>query len=144
MSAHLFDDAGFLASVALIGSTIITGAVWLLRKGSKIIRRVGNFLDDFNGVPARDGVPAVPGVMVRLQKLDECQTELMDDRAEVKRALATTDVKVDREFAAISKRLDSMEPQVSEIHHEIKPNDGASMKDQLTRVDKTLNPRTND
>jgi hypothetical protein len=53
---------------------IVTGIVALVAGFVKFvwpkIKRVGNFLDDWDGEPAREGVPARPGVMMRLETLE--------------------------------------------------------------------------
>lgn len=50
------------------------GGLWaVLQGGRKVVgwlRRVGHFLDDWFGEPARDGKPEQPGVMRRLAKVE--------------------------------------------------------------------------
>lgn len=62
------------ADIATIGGPI-AGSVLLvffaLRKIIPWLRRVGHFLDDWGGEPARPGVPEKPGVMVRLGTLEQ-------------------------------------------------------------------------
>ena len=63
---------GFFIDVDLIlplASTVgaLTGfAVWL----RKLMRRLDNLLEDWNGSEARPGVPRRPGVMERLEKIE--------------------------------------------------------------------------
>jgi hypothetical protein len=154
--SQLIDDAAFLASVSVAGSILITGAAWGIRKAVKLSHRMGDFLDDFVGKPARPGVPAVVGVMVRLQALTEDQaaftasrTVLLAqieagqeaasvERAAVKEALGVSTLRVDRAISGFDQRLTVIQDQVQVIHHEMIPNEGQSMKDQINRVDAVL------
>lgn len=60
------------------GGTTLSG-IALIRKVYPLVRRVTDFLDDWQGRPARLGHPAQPGVMERLETLEETQAR----RAEV-------------------------------------------------------------
>lgn len=40
-----------------------------------IIKKITQFLDDWNGEPARDGVPERPGAMKRFQSIEEFTTK---------------------------------------------------------------------
>ena len=44
---------------------------WFAKKLWHSARRVGHFLDDYMGQPARDGMPAKPGFMARLGSVEE-------------------------------------------------------------------------
>ncbi len=70
-------------------------------------RGVRDFLDDWRGEPARDGVPERQGVMKRLHTIE-------------------TDVA-------------GMKPQLSAIDHEMHPNSGSSLRDQVDNITTTLN-----
>lgn len=54
------------STVAILGAA---GALW--RPTRRIVRRLGEFLDDWDGAPGRPGVPARPGVMERLGGIDK-------------------------------------------------------------------------
>jgi hypothetical protein len=108
--SRLIDDAAFLTSVAVSGSILLTGVAWGVRKAVKLSHRMGDFLDDFMGKPARPGVSATPGVMVRLSTIEAKQETLM-------------------------RHVTVVQEQVAVVHHEVRPNEGESMKDQLTRLD---------
>jgi hypothetical protein len=63
------------ASIAL--TTVLSGfLIWGFRKVVHMFIRVTRFLDDFMGEPAREGVPARPGIMSRMQKVEEIATEV--------------------------------------------------------------------
>ena len=73
--------AGGITAVVIV-STALAGAVaWALRSAWRILSRTTRFLDDYFGEPARDGLPARPGVMSRLQNVEEITTEV---RAEMR------------------------------------------------------------
>lgn len=57
---------GGIAALTTGITVIIVGA----RKTLKMLRRVGHFLDDWVGEPARPGVEARPGVMERLHAIE--------------------------------------------------------------------------
>lgn len=59
--------------LAVIG--ILTAVVGV---GRRMFRGVSNLLDDWNGEPARPGVPAQPGVMERIRNLDDGQLNIID------------------------------------------------------------------
>lgn len=123
--SNLFDDAGFLASVVVVGTAFLGLVAVIGRKGFKGARRVAHFLNDFNGTPARPGVDAQPGVMARLQRLDENQGAANLSRA------------------AITRRLDDMQPKVNRIHYEMRPNGGDSINDKIDRVATVIAPKPN-
>lgn len=56
------------------GVVVIGGAVAALAKGVRwvrtLLRRVNDFLEDWNGEAARPGVKARPGVMTRLDAIE--------------------------------------------------------------------------
>lgn len=64
--------------LAAEGATTLVGVGVIATLGGKALRgaahlvgRVRRFLDDFEGTPARDGVAERPGVMRRLQTLED-------------------------------------------------------------------------
>lgn len=90
----------FFMSEILTACGVITGIAAVLAIfwkvtafAMRIYRRILEFLDDWQGEPARQGVPARKGVMARL----------------------------------------------GDIEHEVKRNDGSSLKDGVHRIEVTLN-----
>ena len=64
------DDLTWLAELIAVVTTIVA-AVWaLLRPLKRQADRIEIFWSDWNGVPARPGRSAVPGVMDRLASID--------------------------------------------------------------------------
>ena len=69
------DPAWFSALTAL--SIAVFGiAGWAARWAWRILKRTTHFLDDYFGEPPRDGLPAKPGVMARLQDLTDDVTKI--------------------------------------------------------------------
>lgn len=57
------------AALTLLGGG--AGMAWrLLRPVWRVARRLDEFADDWNGTPGRAGVPARPGVMARLDRIE--------------------------------------------------------------------------
>jgi hypothetical protein len=64
------DPAWATALIALVAA--VFGAVaWAARWAWAILRRIVHFLDDFGGQPARDGLPARPGLMARMESVEQ-------------------------------------------------------------------------
>lgn len=76
--------APWLAAIAVVALVVVK--IWPL------LRKLGHFLDDVAGEPARPGVPARPGLM---------------------------------------ERLSAVESDTKAIHHEVFPNSGGSLRDQV-------------
>jgi len=73
----VFEDVA--ANVLLVGAVITAttatvGAIWWLVKGiTKLVQRFNLIFDDWSGVESRPGVPGYPGVMARLEGMEERQ-----------------------------------------------------------------------
>lgn len=64
------DPAWIVAAMTL--ATAVTGLMaWFARSAWRILRQVSHFLDEWKGEAAHDGLPARPGVMVRLGSVEE-------------------------------------------------------------------------
>jgi len=74
---------------------------------------MNHFLQDWNGEPDRKGVPARPGVMQRLQTIDESGTR--------------TDL-----------WMEKYGPIIDKLDHEMHPNGGGSLADAVNRTEKAL------
>lgn len=65
---------------AIVSMAAAGGVVWgVLRWVFRGMRRVGRFLDEWNGTEERPGAPAVPGVPARLDIMDS-RLEKIDTR----------------------------------------------------------------
>jgi hypothetical protein len=59
-------------SVAAVSIAALLGLLWRMSRGvRRIVVRVDEFVDDWNGVPPRPGVAGRPGVMARLDGIEE-------------------------------------------------------------------------
>lgn len=109
-------DLNFWVACAAIATALGTFFAFVTPRLWRFFRRFDEFADDWQGEPGRPGVPARPGVMARLDAIEE------------------------RQMSA-SSRMDVLEDvakKVDKVHHEVTPNGGNSMKDQLNRVDTTV------
>ena len=121
-----------LGAVA-IASAVVWGVVLVRKAWAEVVlpivhrirttaQRVEQVMEDWSGRPARPGVPAQPGVMVRLADYDEriigltnALSEGADDRREQK-----------DQIAAIVETL-------GEVQYNVKSNSGHSAHDDLTK-----------
>jgi hypothetical protein len=59
-------------SLAAVSVAALLDLLWRMSRGvRRIVVRVGEFVDDWNGVPPRPGVSGRPGVMARLDGIEE-------------------------------------------------------------------------
>ncbi|MFD5266764.1 hypothetical protein [Streptomyces sp. NPDC058335] len=59
-------------SLAAVSIAALLGLLWRMSRGvRRIVVRVDEFVDDWNGVPPRPGVSGRPGVMARLDGIEE-------------------------------------------------------------------------
>ncbi|MES9587830.1 MULTISPECIES: hypothetical protein [unclassified Streptomyces] len=64
-------DAAVIWSVAAAAIAAGLGLLWRITRGvRRIVSRVDEFIDDWQGTPARSGVPSRPGVMERLDRIE--------------------------------------------------------------------------
>lgn len=107
--SHLFNiiagTCAVVSAVAVVGG----GLGWTLRHFVGITKRVSLFLNDYEGTPARPGVPARAGVMERLAATDTALT-------------------------AVSETLASQNEVLESIRHQIYPNSGHSMFDKVNAL----------
>lgn len=66
MNHGFFIDIDMLVPLCSTVGILAGFAVWL----RKLMRRLDNLLEDWNGSPARPGVPRRAGVMERLEKIE--------------------------------------------------------------------------
>lgn len=94
------------AAATVVAAGVTGGFVLIVRMG----RDQRQMHEDWRGEPARPGVPERPGVMVRLERIELAQTE--QGRVQIEHGR-----------------------QIEQIWHEVHPNSGTSMRDQVTRIE---------
>lgn len=61
----------WITALVALAAAVCGLAAWGLRWAWRILRQTARFLDDWRGEPARDGLPATPGVMARLHNMEQ-------------------------------------------------------------------------
>jgi hypothetical protein len=64
-------DPAWITAALALAAAVGGLAAWGIRWTWRILSRTTTFLDDYFGEPARDGVAARPGVMSRLQAVED-------------------------------------------------------------------------
>jgi tetrahydromethanopterin S-methyltransferase subunit G len=138
--------SSLLANWAIFGTFACGAAGFVGRKAWRGMRRWTRFLDDYEGIPDRDGVAGRPGVMKRLQTIESTVETVSEEsratRVEVQTALQEQERRQAAISADVDVRLADMAEKIEVVHSELTPNGGGSIKDQVTRTDKRLNPVT--
>lgn len=95
-------------------AAVAVAAVWkIVSAVAGFARRVGHFLDDWWGEPARPGHPARPGIPERMAG-------------------------VEQSLGVVCDRLGLVETRTARIEHELHPNSGHTMRDVVDRVEYTV------
>lgn len=107
------DDISVLAALLwIVGVVAVLGFVKKVYDAVKpFADSAREFFEDWNGRPKRAGVPAVPGVMARLERIEKEITPNSGTSAhdKITRRIGNLDAKVDALFAHLS-----VEPPVGE------------------------------
>jgi len=102
-----------LASFTVTDAAILGGnvavVVALLRKAWPVLRRLRDLLDDWNGEPARPGVPPRSGVMVRLESIEKRTEQLEHNGGSSLR----DDISALREQAAAQSDVQALRDEVT-------------------------------
>lgn len=61
----------WIAALVALVVAVFGLLAWAGRWTFRVMRRVIHFLDDYSGRPEQDGRPAVPGLMARLQTVED-------------------------------------------------------------------------
>ena len=69
----------WLAALVALVVAMVGGIAFALRWAWRILRRTVHFLDDYSGQPARDGMPAKPGLMARLTTVEEALAKVVSE-----------------------------------------------------------------
>jgi hypothetical protein len=76
-------NASWISALTTIAIAVGGAAVWAGRYGWRVISRTTRFLDDYFGEPASGGLPGRPGVMARLQSVEQLVTKVAEDVSRV-------------------------------------------------------------
>ena len=119
-------NASWISALTTIAIAVAGFAVWAGRYGWRVASRTTRFLDDYFGEPPQGGLPAKPGVMARLQTVEEVVTKVAEDLSKVARetkpdggstmrdAVARTEqavIEIRDEQAAMRTRMEQLEAQ---------------------------------
>lgn len=77
-----------LGGIGAAGGAVAVIWRWVVRPLVRGGKEVSRFLSDWHGEPGRPGVPARPGVMPRLARLEDTQRELVGRLAQVEAELS--------------------------------------------------------
>ena len=70
-------DPQWLTALTALLVAAASCALFIIRRLWHVTARVLRFLDDWNGEPAREGLPARPGVMARLRVVEESTAKVL-------------------------------------------------------------------
>jgi hypothetical protein len=114
-------SAAWLTAFVALTVAVCGGLTWAGRHAWRIVRRVTHFLDDYSGQPARDGMPATPGLMARLASAEELLKHVVAEttpngggsmRDMVMRTAADV-AEIKQEQAGVRSRLELLQAQQS-------------------------------
>ena len=114
-------SAAWLTAFVALVVAVCGGMAWTGRHAWRIVRRVTHFLDDYAGQPARDGMPAKPGLMARLASVEESLAHVVTEttpngggsmRDMVMRTAADVAV-IKQEQSGVRARLELLQAQQS-------------------------------
>lgn len=138
--APVSDLAGTIGLISALLAVPTTLGALVFRPVSRFIRKFSQFLDDWTGEPERPGIAArKPGVMERLHRMEGDQADAAQIRTDVQAALIASEKRTSAVLADIDVNLAGAMQQIETMHKELTPNGGGSLKDQMSRVDRTLN-----
>lgn len=69
-------DPAWIVAATSLAALLAALFGWILRKMFRGLRLLVRFTDDYFGEPAAPGRPARPGVMTRLDRLEEIQSDI--------------------------------------------------------------------
>lgn len=118
----MIGDVKDLAELLDLGTGVIllllalVAAIFLWRWGGPRLRRLGHLIDDLAGEPERPGSPRRPGVMERLQEVEDRTGELVRNSGTTMKdaldRLETRSARHDGRMEALDQRLHRIETRV--------------------------------
>ena len=64
-------NPAWVASLTALTTAVFGLIAWAARHGCRLLRGTAEFLSEWGGKPAHHGLPATPGVVARLQSIEE-------------------------------------------------------------------------
>jgi hypothetical protein len=115
--------ATWIAAFSAVTAVLITVLTLLLRPGFRAARKIDQFIEDWNGVPADRGHVARPGVLERMAVLERGQAEqcaqLADVQAQVHvnsgHSLKDAVVRTEAAVACLNDRVSGVQAAVEEL-----------------------------
>lgn len=106
----------WLGSILFLGVIVI----WAWKNLRPPTKGIEHFLEDWNGEPARPGVPGRPGMMQRVANIETAQITTAEHQT-----------KADAFFEVYG-------PIIDKLNHEMHPNSGSSLADAVNRTEASL------
>jgi hypothetical protein len=72
-------DPSWITALTALGMAVAGCLGWCARQAWRAARRVSRFLDDYNGQPEHDGMPAQPGFMARLASVEKSLAHVVQE-----------------------------------------------------------------
>lgn len=123
-------DPGWITAAVALCVAVTGFLAWLARLAWRLARRLGRFLDDYQGQPARDGLPAKPGLMARLTSAEVSLAHVVAETSPNHgKSLRDTVLRTAANVADIKERQAAVVGDVTAIKGE-----QARVRDELARM----------
>lgn len=120
------------ALTAVLGAAAFLGL--LIHKAWPWLRKLVNFINDVQGEDPRDGFPGRPGLMVRVQRIEEGY----ERKAAAIGDLSTAVARLRAEQVAMSSDLAGVSSDMATVKKELTINGGTSLKDEIRTIRKQI------
>lgn len=110
----------YLGGIIVGVSLVLAAIAWAWKQLKPPTKGIEHFLEDWNGEPARPGVPAKLGMMQRMENIETSQANT-----------ETHQTKTDLWFEKYG-------PIIDRLDHEMHPNSGGSLADAVNRTEANL------
>jgi hypothetical protein len=134
--------AGWVASITAVAVALAALAGWAARWAWRILSRTTQFLDDYFGEPAREGIEARPGVMARLRNVESLAGDIRaETRPDGGNSMRDIVHRVADELGALRSRMELFETQ-----REGRDNGDSvqSLQETVDRIEAELTERRED